>query len=201
MQKVTLWWLIGSLAWLARGLDEWWCWLLGMSGIWWCWVLGTSGIWQHQPGLASPGRSYSLGRTADSWEATCGLTVLVSVIVCKYCRAWDPTDLRILGISRVCLFVPRIAALVIITAEWQWGASLVFPWELFAIVQSRWGCHDVCLEKNSPRNMLNVWMSCWDCLSTWELGLWRASNVSQKSLSVVWWVKLWLGCKGKYLKV
>lgn len=196
MQRVTLWWLIGSLAWLARGLDE-----------WWCWLLGTSGIWQHQPGLASTGRSYSLGRTADSWEATCGLTVLGSVIVCKYCRAWDPTDLRILGISRVGLFVPRIVTLVIITAEWWWGACLVFPLELFAIVQSRWGYHDVCLEKyeifpyKCPRNVLNIWMSCWDCLSTWELGLWRTSNMSQKSLSVVWWVKLWLGCKGKYLKV
>lgn len=99
---------------------------------------GDEWHWQHQPGLASTGRSYSLGRTADSSEAACGLTAPVSVIVCKCCRAWDPTVLRTLGISRVGLFAPRIAALVIImTVRRMNGASLVFPWEFFYIVQSR----------------------------------------------------------------
>lgn len=57
------------------------------------------------------------GRTADSSEAACGLTAPLNFIVCKYCRDWDPTDLRTLAASRVDLFVPRVVALIIIMAE------------------------------------------------------------------------------------
>lgn len=195
MQRATLWWFIESLAWLARGLSEWWCWLLGMSG-----------IWQHQPGLASTSRSYSLGRTTDSLQAACGLTAPMSVIVWKYCRAWDPTDLRTLGISRVGLFAPGIVALVIIMTEW--GGLMELAWCFLGsssvLCRAGWGCCDVCLEENNPVNMLNVWMGLWDCLFHLRArpvkGLWRASNMSQNSLYLMWWVKPWLGCKGKYLK-
>lgn len=79
-------------------------------------VARAGGIWQHQPGLASTGRSYSLGRTADSAAAACGLTAPVNFIVCKCCRVWHPTDLRMLAASRVGWLVPRVVVLVI-TAE------------------------------------------------------------------------------------
>lgn len=101
---------------LSDGLLRAWSGLPEVWGEWWCLIQGRNGIWQHQPGLPNTGRSYSLGRTADSLEAACGLTAPVSVIVCKYCGTWDPTDLRTLGISRAGLFAPRIVAVVIIMA-------------------------------------------------------------------------------------
>lgn len=82
------------------------------------WLVARAGdIWKHQPGLASTGRSYSLGRTADSAAAACGLTAPVNFIVCKYCRVWRPTDRRTLAASRVGWLLPRVAVLVIVAAE------------------------------------------------------------------------------------
>lgn len=93
------------------------------------WCLATPAwadqLWQE----IQPGKNSGLLRSS-LWSDT-----PVSVIVCKYCRAWDPTDLRTLGISRVGLFAPRILALVILTAEW--GGWMGLAWELFCVVQSR----------------------------------------------------------------
>lgn len=103
------------------------------------WLMARAGgIWQRQPQLASGGRSYSLGRTADASEAACGLTAPLNFIVCKYCRDWNATDLRTLAASRVGWFVPRVVLFIITQSEENEGASLMlFSCELLGIVQSR----------------------------------------------------------------
>lgn len=82
------------------------------------WLVARAvGIWQQQPRLAGTGRTYSLGRIAGLSETACGLTAPLNFIACKYCRDWDPTDLRTLAASRVGLFVPRVVVLVVVIAE------------------------------------------------------------------------------------